>query len=327
MVRCARVPKRDGEEVRNALMAAGMLDLGHAITSQGDYLCIPVLEGEMPYEEAFVDAPVIEKKETDFRNMFPESIRHLLPHSFDVIGDVAIVRIEESIAHLADEIGTAMMETNSRLRIVFRDGGVKGDLRVRELEQIAGGSTGETVHKESGVRIAVDPTKVYFNPRLATERMRIASLVEPGETVIDLFAGVAPFPLVICAHSKPSAVYAVDLNPIAADYARRNAEMNGFTNITVLQGDSREVAKDLPQADRVIMNIPQNSLEFLDLGLSKLKQGGVLHTYIVSSKDEARGMVEKALAETGYGTEIADISEMKTYSPNSSVHSVDVVRK
>ena len=228
MVRCAKVPKRDGEDARSYLMSKGMLDTGHAIVPDGDFLCIPVVDGPMPYEEVFVDAPVIERKETDFRAMFPESLKEHLPHSFDVIGDVAIVRIDEKVAHLADEIGTAMIAVSGRIRVVYRDTGVKGELRVRSLEKIAGEGGSETTHRESGVNIKIDPQKVYFNPRLATERHRVASSVRDGETVIDLFTGVAPFPMIICRHAKPSKVYAVDLNPDAVAYALENVAMNRF---------------------------------------------------------------------------------------------------
>ncbi|NLL95423.1 MAG: class I SAM-dependent methyltransferase family protein [Thermoplasmatales archaeon] len=328
MVRCARVPKERGEEARGFLASEGLLDIDHSIVRDGDFLCIPVLEGRMPYEEVFVDAPAVKRKKTDFRTMFPEPIRGDLPHSFDVVGDVAIVRIDDAVAHLAEDIGEAMIAVNGRIRAVYRDMGVKGDLRIRELVEIAGGGGSETVHRESGVRIKTDPGKVYFNPRLATERARIASLVRDGETVIDLFAGVAPLPLVICKLASPSAVYAVDLNPTAVAYARENVAMNRFGDaITVLEGDAAEVAKGLPQADRVVMNIPHNSFQFLGLGLSKLKVGGTLHTYFVSGVDEAGETVAAALAAAGIPARVSSLSEMKTYSPNSSVHSVDLVRE
>ena len=51
MVRCIRVPKREGEQVRSALFEQGMLDLGSRIRSEDGFLLIPVLcDSYMDYE-------------------------------------------------------------------------------------------------------------------------------------------------------------------------------------------------------------------------------------------------------------------------------------
>ena len=60
------------------------------------------------------------------------------------------------------------------------DKGVKGEFRVRDLEVVAGDDRLETIHQEYGIRLLVDPSRVYFNPRLAGERHRVASLVREG---------------------------------------------------------------------------------------------------------------------------------------------------
>ena len=42
MVRCVRVPKREGESVRSALFESGRLDLSARIRADGDFLLIPI---------------------------------------------------------------------------------------------------------------------------------------------------------------------------------------------------------------------------------------------------------------------------------------------
>ena len=54
--------------------------------------------------------------------------------------------------------------------------------------------------------------ETYFSPRLANERKRITSLVKPGETVVDMFAGVAPFSIMIAKYANPKIIYAIDKN-------------------------------------------------------------------------------------------------------------------
>ena len=174
-----------------------------------------------------------------------------------------------------------------------------------------------------------DPAKVYFNPRLATERMHVASEVKDGETVIDMFAGVAPFPLVICKHARPKVVYSIDLNHDACLFMQRNIELNKVRNIVPMEGDASEVVKDLPQADRVIMNLPQIAYRFLDVALSKTKRGGIVHMHRIMERDTADALTEELLDEMrskGYLCHLAEKRELKTYSPSASVYVFDVIR-
>ena len=56
---------------------------------------------------------------------------------------------------------------------------------------------------------------------LASERKRVAGLVKPGEIVVDMFAGVAPFSIMIARYAKPKIVYAIDKNKEAIILAER----------------------------------------------------------------------------------------------------------
>lgn len=112
----------------------------------------------------------------DYRTVIdvPDDVRPLLPSSFDVIGDIAVIKVPADIADFSGRIGEALMKASPNIRAVFHDAGVKGEFRVRELTRIAGTGDACTMHKESGTRIMTDPSKVYFNPRLASERARVA---------------------------------------------------------------------------------------------------------------------------------------------------------
>jgi tRNA (guanine37-N1)-methyltransferase len=325
MVRCIRVPKKDAEQVRSELMLEGLLDRGHKIRSDGDDVMVPVLCcGFGRYVTEEFDLERLEQKVTDYRELvrLPEELRERLPTSFDVIGDVAIMKIPEDLIGYRTEIGEAVMRAVG-VRTVMADYGVKGDLRIRELEQIAGTGTPETVHREYGVRLAADPSKVYFNPRLATERMRIASMVTDGEVIVDMFAGVAPFPVVICKHSRPSAVYAVDLNPETKRFMEMNIRMNKTGNIIPIIGDIRSVKETLPKADRVIMNLPQSAFEFLPEALQIAKPGGTIHLHMIQSEPDPESMI-RAAGDLGHDVRVDTVTELKSYSPVSSVYVYDI---
>lgn len=330
MVKCIRVPKPEGNPVRIRLKNENLLNCDFKIKAEGDFLLIPILsESFDDYEIVDGDLEAIIHEETDYRMFLPEEIRDILPNSYDCIGDVIVVKIVDELLEYKHQIGDALLKVNKNFRLVLMDGGVKGELRIRDLEPIAGEGESETRHKESGVTMITDPAKVYFNPRLATERMRIASLVKDGETIIDMFAGVAPFPLVISKHANPKLIYSIDLNYDAVEYMIRNIHLNKVKNVVPIEGDASVEIQNLPLADRVIMNLPQIAYQFLSDALSRTKQGGIVHMHRIMERDSVEDDMSKLIEEVkgkGFDCHIEDIKELKTYSPSASVYVVDIIR-
>ena len=330
MVRCIRVPKSEGNPVRIRLKEEGKLNIDARIRAEGDYLLIPILSDSFEdYEVLDEELEIQEHQETDYRNLLPEGIRDILPNSFDNIGDVLVVKLVDELLPMKHEIGEALLKVSSSTRAVFLDHGVKGELRIRDLELIAGTGGSETRHRESGVTIMTDPAKVYYNPRLATERERVASMVKDGEVIIDMFAGVGPFPLTICRYARPKVVYAIDLNHYAVEYLRTNIRLNRFDNIVAMEGDARESIKDLPMVDRVIMNLPQIAQEFLPDALAKTKVGGIVHMHKIMGREESDKVVALIMDEMnskGLNCRLSGKRELKTYSPSASVYVLDIIR-
>ena len=333
MVQCVRVPKEDGERVKGRLISSGLLDKGAKIKADGNHILIPILSDRFEDHETLdADLEPTDMKERDYRNVaaVPDELKDILPNSFDVIGDIAVVKIPDALIPYADAIGDALLRTSSSLRAVLMDAGVKGDLRIRDVRMIAGSGPSETIYREFGVTMVVDPVKAYFNPRLSTERMRVASMVRDGEIVIDMFAGIAPFPLVISKHSGPSMIYSIDVNEDAVDLMERNIRMNKADNIKAICGDATEAVRELPMADRIIMNLPQMADSFLPDALSRLKDGGTVHMHKImergSSGDVVSGIVEN-MHKLGYNIRVDRAAELKTYSPTMSVYVIDIVKE
>lgn len=331
MTRCVRVPKREGEPVRSKLAAEGNLDLDSRIRADGDFLLIPILCDSFDgYEVVDAEMEGQGHRPKDYRDVaeVPGDLREVLPSSFDVVGDVAMIKLPDELLPYKGTIGEALLEVNHSLRTVFLDSGVKGEFRIRDLEQIAGSGSSETVHKEFGVRLYTDPSRVYFNPRLSTERSRIASLVRDGEVIIDMFAGVAPFGTVICRMANPEVVYSIDLNPDAEHFARLNAERNHVGQVVPMTGDSSKLVYDLPMADRIIMNLPQIADRFLRYAMDRLKVGGVAHMYKIIEREGFPPFCDALTEEMrGFGYDISiEWSELKTYSPTMSVYSMDITK-
>jgi tRNA (guanine37-N1)-methyltransferase len=213
----------------------------------------------------------------------PWELKHV-GQSYDIIGDIAVIRIPETLEHKALEIAEAVMQDNAYVKTVLRQTGpVTGEFRLRRLGWLMGEKKTETTHKESGCLFKVDLEKCYFSPRLSFERMRVAKQVKAGEVVVNMFAGVGCFSILIAKYAKPLKVYSVDVNPDAIRYMDENIRLNKARYIIeAVEGDAKEIItrKLLNVADRVLMPLPEKALEYLDYALMALKPtGGMIHYY------------------------------------------------
>lgn len=214
-----------------------------------------------------------------------------LGRAFDIVGNIAVVKLSDGLLPKKNIIGEALMQVHRHVRTVLRQtSAVKGEFRTRKLELIAGEPKTETMYHESGCSFKVDLAKVYFSPRLAHERLRIAQLVKSVEIVTNLFAGVGSYSVVIAKQAQASRVYSIDKNPAAFDYMRTNIRINKVGDRVVpILGDAREVvgAHLRGKADRVLMPLPELAREFFDIALLALKpDGGVVHLYDFGKEPE-----------------------------------------
>ena len=211
--------------------------------------------------------------------------------AFDIVGDIAVVKLPDKLLPKKHLIGQALMQVHRHVRTVLRQTGVvRGEFRTRELEVIAGEPKTETTHREGGCDFRVDLAKVYFSPRLATERLRIAKQVKPGEVVVNMFAGVGCYSILIASQSGAARVYSIDKNPVAFEYMDTNVRINKVGDRVVpILGDAREVveARLRGEADRVLMPLPELARKFFDVALLALKpEGGIVHFYDFGSEPE-----------------------------------------
>lgn len=219
-------------------------------------------------------------------------------NSYDIVGDVAIVRFTEASEECRMKIADAIMEVHKNVKTVLaQTSAVHGDFRLRELKFVAGENRTVTAHKEWGCFFSVDVAKCYFSPRLSYERMRIARLVGNGEVVLNMFAGVGCFSIVIAKYSSVERVYSIDVNSSAVRYMRENIRMNRvYGRVSSLLGDAKEIVeRNLRNtADRVLMPLPEKCFEYLPCALSALKEaGGWIHYYDFEYAQTREDAVEK----------------------------------
>jgi len=225
------------------------------------------------------------------------------PRSFDVIGDIAILEVPVGMEEFSTTIARAAMKVSPHIRLVLgKSGQTEGPFRIRKFTVIAGKGNTETVHQEFSCRYHLDVSKVYFNPRLSHERMRVAEQVKAHEIVVDMFAGVGPYSILIGKLQQNASVYSVDLNPSAYAYLKENVFINRVADHVVpLFGDVKELGRTRLKgiADRVIMNLPSESLVYLPAALQILKTGGgAMHFYAFVSRNENSEAVSNRLKAT-----------------------------
>ncbi|MFW5946243.1 MAG: class I SAM-dependent methyltransferase [Candidatus Natronoplasma sp.] len=327
---CLKVPKSEGEKIRRELLKKDLLYPDGKIESEDDHLLLP-LKKDVDFDLDALGYEIVdraikerEKKERDYKNLIdvPEDYEKYLPSSYDIIGDIAIVKIPEEIKEYREEIGEAILETHKNLRTVLEDKGVQGEFRTRDTEYVAGEEKTETIYTEHGAEFEVDVESVYFSPRLATERWRVVKSTEKGEKVLDMFAGVGPYTVLIGKNVDVDHIYSIDLNPDAVYYLKKNVSKNNLEElVTIYEGDAEEIAPKL-SCDRVIMNLPHSSDSFITAALSALKDEGVLHYYEIVEKDEKEKSLERSLQkidERGFFSEVLEERVVRTYS-STKVH-------
>ncbi|HDQ06021.1 MAG TPA: class I SAM-dependent methyltransferase family protein [Candidatus Bathyarchaeota archaeon] len=228
----------------------------------------------------------------------PQQLKQIYK-TYDIVGDVAIVRVPEPHKHLSKLIAEAIMDTHREVKSVWRQvSSVSGVHRLRGLEFLLGEKTTETRYKEHGCVYKTDLRKAYFSPRLSYERLRIAKLVQRGEVVLNMFAGVGCYSISIAKHSQPLKVYSVDVNSSAVKYLRENIRLNRVADVVVpIQGDAKRVTEQQLQnvADRVLLPLPERAYEYLDYAMLALKPaGGCIHFYGFEYANNKENAVKKA---------------------------------
>jgi tRNA (guanine37-N1)-methyltransferase len=293
-----RVPARQGEGTRQALIGEGTLDVTLKVLHDGDSLVFPVLE----------------ERDGAARYVFEVQPGRVELPRHEQVGGIAIMQEN-------DPKGAALILASrpSLHTVLFPTSEVSGEYRTRSYAVLAGTDTTRTEVIEHGHRFAVDPTGAYFSARLSTERQHIFLQMQEHELVLDMFAGVGPFAITLAP--RAALVVAADLNPQAILLMIENIRKNRAANVIPLLADARRLEKILPwKFDRIIMNLPLAGTEFLPEAFRLVRPGGTIHFYSLVSKE---GEHLARIKELG-GTIVTE-REVRSYSPGQWHSVYDIV--
>lgn len=330
----AIVPKPDGERAIAALREEGVYDDSRTVREAGEgALALPVTR---PPEEVEV-CEVIRQPDPETRAPGLEDLLadrgwsdaevERAPGSWAVIGSVILVDLAGCPREA--EVGGALLELHGGADTVLAREGVSGEHREPSVRVVAGAGDTETVHTEHGTRYALDLARVMFSPGNKAERHRMGEIVEEGERVLDMFAGIGYFALPMARAG--ARVIAVERNPVAFRYLLENAVLNGVEDrIDAYRADCRDVEVE-EGVDRVVMGYydaaePRvdgdgeagGSYEYLPSAFGALRDGGVLHMHEATPEaelwDRPVSRLREAAANAGRGVEILDTRRVKSHS-------------
>lgn len=219
--------------------------------------------------------------------------------AYSLLGNIALVNFSEK-AKLAEkkQFADKILKDNRSVKTVLEKiGKFRGRLRKISTRHIAGEKTKEVLYSENGCVFRFNIDTTYFSPRLSNERKEIASLIKRNETVLVMFAGVAPFSIVI-AKLTGACVVSNEINRQANQYGKLNIERNKLKEkVELIEGDIKKVAKKLNQEKRkfdvIVMPRPQLKDSFLEQAFMLSKKGTRIYYYDFCKTEEIKKVVEK----------------------------------
>ena len=253
------------------------------------------------------------------RGIVEEPLLQLVPKRFDYIGNVAVISIPPELAAYKKVIASKLFSVRGNTQAVLNKvSKLEGEHRIADFEVLLGEST-ETIHRENGYIYKLDIKKVFFNPRLYSERKRVTSKIKSGERIIIPFAGVGPF--VLPAAGKGARVYAIEINPEACACLKENIRINRLEEqITVIQEDfenaflneniihtenglsawarprnGKTEGLQIPESgfDRAIVPTPYGMDHFLERISKLVKKGGYIHFYTFKAESQIPGLIDE----------------------------------
>ena len=299
-----RVPRSGAETARQHLRELGLLrddlrvrhDEGEVVFPIRAPPTPPPAVGTMVEADFEQYAPIAAANYAELVDV-PAALRSSLPRSFDVIGDIVLIRLPEALAAHGEAIGRALLEFVPGARIVGRDDGVHGAARQRRIVRLAGSGAWATRHRENGILLDVDVERAYFSPRLAREHERVAREVDRGARVLDLCCGIGPFALTIAHRGLARDVVAVDANPEAIELLRRNLERLGLgERVRPVEEDVGRFLAHAGLARHVILNLPHEGIKYLTSVGNAVEPGGTLHYYEITDRSAWEGRTAELVA-------------------------------
>ena len=131
------------------------------------------------------------------QNEIPENLIGFLNRSFEVVGNIAIIEVEKELLQYEKLIAKTILKTNSSIKTILKKDGIhKTKFRTQNLKFVAGKRNFETLYRENGIELFVNPRDVYFSSKLSKERENLLSSNLEYKNILVMFSGLGPYTFV-----------------------------------------------------------------------------------------------------------------------------------
>jgi len=252
--------------------------------------------------------------------------------AIDIIGDIAVLpRNNDNKNDMTPLIQKIISRYKTRIKsIAIKIEKPSQKYRVAKLQTIWGENRTNTIAKENGCFFELDLQKVFFCPRLAYERLRIAKQIKENENVLVMFAGVGPYAIIASKKSKAKNIIAIEINQDAFMFMKKNIQKNKCENIEPILADVRDTLLESrfeKWADRIIMPHPFSDTDFLTLALNSIKPAGIIHYYSFENRKEGAQKIfedTKRQAKDLAQLELKSFRKVRPICPNVYHYVLDI---
>ena len=352
------VPSQETETWKEYLVSKEWLERKYRIETEGDNRAIPLSNLfpkivpielsnlEIIEKEAFSISPndYLGYLKMNLGEVTYNKFEKFWPQSFDQIGEMIIIKIDNEVEDFTENISQSLLHQNKRVTRIFQDLGVQGDFRIRKLKLIGGEENlgGETKIKENGVEFLVDPTKGYYSPRLATERLEtlecailLKEKLGRKLKICDAYAGFGPALMPLIKEKKlVNYILANDLNPKVTSILEYNLINNNKENIEfeIKCEDAQKLINytNYKQLfDLLLVNLPHSTIAHLPslIGLLNNNSTSVLRAWsIINLKDveNIKSQVQELFLSQKYSISKIIVEPARTYSPTQVYTKIEI---
>jgi len=259
----------------------------------------------------------------------PKELVEFLPDKWEKVGDVLTLVLPEKLERYKKDVAEKYANVLGCKTVLNDIGGISGEYREPNVEILFGNSDTETIHKEGRIKYKLDPQKIMFSSGNMDERIRMGTISNQNEVIVDLFAGIGYFTLPMAVHSRPERIFAVEKNPVSFNYLCQNITLNNVSSIVEpVHGDNRMIApKNV--ADRVIMGYFGDTHQFLPIAFECLKNHcGIIHYHDKFADDAVPNkpieLVVDAAEKYDRKANLLNFKCVKSYAPGISHYVFDV---
>ncbi len=245
-----------------------------------------------------MSVPPVERVRARLAASAGPAVAELLPHGYQRLGDLLLVRLPPELRLREEEIARAYREELKVRGVLVRED-IRGEYRSPRARWLGPAGDPRTLHQEGGLRWRLDASRVMFSPGNRRERERVAEWVRPGERVGDLFAGIGYFTLPLARSGRTEELWAVEKNPESFRFLEENLELNGLAHrVRTVLGDNRTAELPRGHFDRLLLGYLPSSLPYLPRALELLQPaGGYVHAHFLAGAEEPEARTLERFAE------------------------------